>query len=41
MQAVAEIAAHLNIGIDSLVFVDDQEFERKQVEDHVQGGQDP
>jgi FkbH-like protein len=31
-QAIAEIAARLNIGIDSLVFVDDQPFERAEVE---------
>lgn len=35
--AVAQVAAHLNIGIDSLVFVDDQEFERKQVEAMCKG----
>ncbi len=35
--AVAQVAAHLNIGIDSLAFVDDQEFERKQVETMCKG----
>ncbi len=30
-QSVAEIAQRLNIGVDSLVFVDDQEFEREEV----------
>ena len=35
--AVAQVAAHLNIGIDSMVFVDDQEFERKQVEAMCKG----
>ena len=31
-KAIATIAARLNIGRDSLLFVDDSEFERKQVE---------
>jgi FkbH-like protein len=31
-EAIARIAANLNIGVDSLLFIDDQEFERKQVE---------
>jgi FkbH-like protein len=31
-EAIARIATNLNIGIDSLLFIDDQEFERKQVE---------
>ncbi len=35
--AVAQIATDLNIGVDSLVFVDDQEFERKQVEAMCKG----
>jgi FkbH-like protein len=35
--AVAQVAAQLNIGIDSLMFVDDQEFERKEVEAMCKG----
>jgi FkbH-like protein len=31
-EAVKAIARRLNIGIDTLLFIDDQEFERKQVE---------
>jgi len=36
-EALKTIARRLNIGIDSLLFVDDQEFERKQVEASCSG----
>jgi FkbH-like protein len=36
-EAIATIARQLNIGLDALLFIDDQEFERRQVEASVPG----